>query len=180
MSISIDDLPTAEQAFHDGAMRAKEFEEKQKQKAEHYAQQTNTLCEMYKTYMLTCIKDSIDHWNGRDRILVRANLDHVLTVENRSCKAHFVHYGNFSAQTSSWKKRRPFVTGRNPFQELQTELFQKKGWVLVDESDPEKSFLTFIYLYNGKPEHYNKTRTFWHGLNKLPTDVSTRTSVAQQ
>lgn len=180
MSISIDDLPTAEQATHDGEIRAKEAEEKYRLKAEHYAQQTNTLCDMYKTYMLTCIRDSIDHWNGKERILVRANLDHVLTVENRSCKAHFVHYGNFSAQTSSWKKRRPFVTGRNPFQELQTELFQKKGWVLVDESDPERSFLSFIYLYNGKPAHYDKARPFWHGLNKLPANILAETPTVPQ
>lgn len=180
MSISIDDFPTAEQATHDSEVRAKESEEKFRQRAEHYTQQTNTLCDMYKTYMLTCIKDSLNHWNGKERIRIRANLDHILTVENRSCKAHFIHYGNFSAKTSSWKSRHPFVIGRNPFQELQTELFQKKGWILVDETDPDKSFMTYICLYNKKPTNYDETRPLWHGLNKLPENLLPKTPVTTQ
>lgn len=171
MSISIDNLPTAEQTVRNSEIRAKEYAEKVRQRAERYEQQTNTFCDMYKTYMLTCIMDTIRHWNGKEWMFVRANLDQALVIENRTCKVHFVHYGNFSARVSSWQDRRPFIAGRNPFQELQAELYIKKRWILVDESDPTKSFATVIRLYTRKPAHYDTTQPLWYGLNKLPGNL---------
>ena len=173
MSISIAELPSASHAVQ---VRISKEEERMGQfrlKAERYEQQTVELCEKYKEYLLSCIKYSIEKWRTGEWVLVRADLEYLLKSGNRTCKAHLVHYGNFISATSGWRYRKPFLAGRNPFRELQTELFVKKGWILLDESNPAKGFGTYIRLYTSKPEHYENSPVLWHGLNKLPDTLKT-------
>ena len=178
MSITIDDIPTAEQSLKERDERNKEYSHQKQMKdiimqkrRSAYLQQSNELCDKYKEYMLTCIKESIENWKTSKCVIVNATLEAILEVGSRKCKAHFVHYGNYSCTSGQghWRDRVPFVEGRNPFQELQRELYQKKGWILLDESNPERSFNIVIRLYYEIPAHYEKAPIIWHGLNKLPT-----------
>jgi hypothetical protein len=101
------------------------------------------------------------------------DMHEILLANNRMCKMHFIHYGNyFHAKEAcdyhnalEWNKRVPFCKGRNAFVELQIELLEKKGWWLVDET--QKGGKIEIYIYRDRPKDYG-FKVLWHKLNLIP------------
>ena len=79
----------------------------------------------------------------------------------RSCPLQYIHYGHM---VNGWNNRRPFVPGRNPFRELQLQLYNEKGFYLLDESDSSRGHDPHITLYSYRPPHYGSVR-LWHGFN---------------
>lgn len=177
----IDKLPTAEQ-FKSAAEKfqsefgVKKQEKKQifAQRAATFLQQNEILCDRYKEYLLKCVIEALEKGFYGNHALVRFDMKYLLKVDSRVCPAHFIHYGNFESSESGWQRRKPFVVGRNPFRELQMELFKQKKLILLDESDNTKGHLPFIYLYGEKPAHYLKTPLLWHKYNRLQEDVNAR------
>ncbi len=177
---TVDSLPEASQMMQ---FLEQKHEQDAKERQERRLKWNNDRCEDYKRYLLECIKTSIEKSHGERYILVRLNEFKTLythfildaqghdVIDEKKLAFHFVHYGNYSHVSPNWRSRVPFSQTRDPFRELQTELFDKKGWVLLDESDPQKSKVFFLTLYQGKPEHYETAPLLWHKKNKLLVDV---------
>lgn len=73
------------------------------------------------------------------------------------------------SELTSHKRNKTFPTSEtnpSPFKKIQRELFSKKGYYLLDESNTEERFYTiFLKLYTEKPTDYDKRTPAWHGLN---------------
>jgi hypothetical protein len=88
----------------------------------------------------------------------------------RNYKFHVVHYGpmNSKAAKRHWRDR-DNIWGRMeihpPFRTLQVEMLQK-GFFLLDESDPSKSFNMRIRLHQNKPAG---PLYLWHSFGVIPT-----------
>ena len=81
---------------------------------------------------------------------------------------HVLHYGGRGQEGWGWKSRKPLAELEEmPFITAQ-KLMYEKGYYLLDESDPSKSFGCYISLYCQKPTDYDTRPSLWHGYNKLP------------
>ena len=89
---------------------------------------------------------------------------------------HEVHYGGKTLPSRfmnkrSWYDREKNAVFENLFKNTQRDLFQQRGFYLLDESDGNKGFSSHIKLYFQKPNDYDdpsKWPLLWHGLNRLP------------
>ena len=79
---------------------------------------------------------------------------------------HCVHYGG--KHYGKWTKRTLNPLFVNLFRDLQTELFNSKGYYLIDMSDPLKGNKMIIRLFLGKPQFYEKFEPLWHGFGRIP------------
>lgn len=79
------------------------------------------------------------------------------TEKNIPC--HVLHYGHIDGY---WTKRKPLAVSRGFL--VARQIMLEKGYYLVDESDPSKSFQIFISLYLVPPI---KNKKLWHGLNNI-------------
>ena len=81
--------------------------------------------------------------------------------DNKKVSWHWMHYGFIrkgwrSRDTTPWKRfniERPFIKAQNEL--------RKKGWYLVDHSNPLRSFGVYISLYVYPPDK----EKLWHNLN---------------
>jgi len=167
---TVDDLPDSTQ-MKKGLTpeeRQEQWKEKQERQKEQHDKWINAVCEEYKTYLLACCQHSIHQSRGGEYLTVAVDFNHKFCAGG---VFQFPHYGNYRRGGYRFQDRVPFSETRDPFRELQSELYQKKGWVLLDESDPQRSHGSYIRLYPKLPPHYETTPLLWHKKNKLPEDV---------
>lgn len=92
-----------------------------------------------------------------------------LGTSYKGIPGHVLHYGGRGQEGWGWKSRKPLVEVEEmPFITAQ-KLMYEKGYYLLDESDPSKSFGCYIFLYCQKPADYDTRPPLWHGYNRLPT-----------
>ena len=135
----------------------------------------NAKLSAFEEYMTDAIKDAIAYLGSHDtlRAHVRVNFHDRIVFTVPGIEREFtmtMHTGLYGIQQDmDWCCRQSQT--RCVFKELQAELYEK-GYVLLDESDPNRSYREFINIYIGIPSHYDKAPIYWHGLNKLPFDIN--------
>ena len=125
---------------------------------------------LLKNEIVKCVNDMIKNENTKSVLDIQLKSFLKVKVEDKDkgIPIHVLHYGyNFNKK---WTIRRNVLSDKNekmPFQKLQDQMLEK-GYYLLDESDPSKSFSTHLVLYSVKPHYYGNS-DLWHGLNVIKT-----------
>ena len=120
----------------------------------------------YIKFLLDTCCDAIKEMteNGRFSAILPIDFDKIIIVNTSKYKFHSIHYGFVD---EFWNQRIPFNKNKeSPFKEVQKQLYEK-GYYLLDNSNPSRSFRTVITLFASKPKNYDLTTVLWHGLNKI-------------
>ena len=106
---------------------------------------SDLFCDAYKRYMYKCIDSSMKNPKN-----ITVGVDNYIKIDayslfqlemvnslgkTKRCGMHFVHYGNYTSDRR-WRIRTPYSLKRNPFKEIQQEIYEKNGLILLDMSDP--------------------------------------------
>jgi hypothetical protein len=89
--------------------------------------------------------------------------------KEKTVPIHVIHYGTLEwvPGKSIWSRRIPLEI--KSFRKIQTLLFEK-GFYLLDESDPAKSFRMRVCIYAVKPFDYETSKRLWHRYNRMEND----------
>lgn len=146
-----------------------------KDKATAYTKQMNRLrlaasefVELFKAGFLDAIKESLKSPLASSRIEVIAP-----SLGNfRGLPGDVLLYGHRLG--GQWQKRHPLELSVMPFQQLQ-QIFHDRGWYLIEESDPARSYMIIFALYPKKPfksAYFDVAGKLWHGNNMIYREPS--------
>ena len=180
-----DDIPDVSNVLKVQSESVEKNSEKKEQMIKKYEEKGKIYAERYRSYMKYAISDGIHRLSNAHEMRECINLDihphdplylkineaegiEEPDEESEKVIFHCVHYGG--KHTGRWTKRTPNPLFVNLFRDLQTELFNAKGYYLLDMSDPSKSNRMVIRLFLGKPQFYEKFEPLWHGFGRIAGD----------